>query len=481
MRCLKGTRRTGILIKLLLLSAIFALCFPQAVLAEVQQYVIDENSQWFFPIPLAYRHVKVIEYLGEKGQFLNGPEDLFLDRDDFLYVVDTQNNRVLKLTTEGETLAVFTGPEDKPLKNPRGIYVDKDGDMYIADTGNNRILHLAPDGRYVEEFIKPESKLLSEDFFFDPSKVFISSTGYLFVIQSQAFLSMDANNEFRGYVGATQVGFDFQRLLIRIFATEEQKVRVAKKLPDSYSNFVIDDRGMIYATVINAETNQIRKITPAGKNIFPSGFYGEITMNDKGVLYPLFVDIAVDKNGIISVIDQVSGKVFQYDQEGNNLAVFGGIGGLKGMFRIPSSLVVDSKGRIYVLDQEAGNIQVFEPTNFIKLVHQAATLYNDGNYAESRKVWEEVLKIDANYSLAHRGVAKALLKEGKWEESMQRYRLANDKEGYSEAYKQYRHAIFRKYFGWVVLGVALLCMALVMLVRFAKRTSEAILRKHMGW
>ncbi|HOJ10297.1 MAG TPA: NHL repeat-containing protein [Clostridiales bacterium] len=483
-RLIRIRRKRGIRIiravnRLLLLIVIFTLCFSQSAKAERQQYIWEND--WRIPIPTSYRNVKVITYLGEKSGFLNGAEDLFIDKNDCMYVADTLNNRVLKLTLEGETLEVFTGPSEKPLKNPKGIYVDDDGHMFIADTGNLRIIHLSRKGEFIEEFIKPESNLLSEDFTFDPSKVYINSTGYIFIIKSQAFFSMGANNEFQGYIGSTKVGFDFQRILINMFASDFQKSQVIKKLPDSYSNFVIDDYGMIYATVINAKRGQIRKITSAGKNIYPGKFYGEITRSGWRSKIPNFVDIAVDKNGIVSVVDQASGKIYQYDQEGNMLAAFGGLGNQKGTFKIPSSIVLDSQGRLYVLDQKANNIQIFEPTNFINLVHEASRLYNDGRYAESRDVWEKVLQIDGKYALAHRGIAKALIKEEKWIESMETYKLANDQEGYSEAFIQYRHSIYRRYFGWIILLIAVVIVVLFYMLKYLKKLSESVLRKHMGW
>lgn len=454
-------------------------CFSRAAWASEQHYVLEDGKR--IPIPLAYRPAKVIEYLGEKGGFLNAAEDLFIDKKNMLYIADTQNNRVLKLTAEGEALAVFEGPDEKKVKIPRGVYVDDEGDIYIADTGNQRILHLSPEGGYVEEFIKPASKLLSEDLVFDPSKLYINSTGYIYVIKSQAFLSMDANNGFRGYVGASKVKFDLQRVLIRTFATDEQLKRLPKQLPNSYSNFVIGGNGVIYATMINAESGQIKKITTAGKNIYPDKFYGEVKRDGLEALLPNFVDIAVDRRGIISTIDKTTGKIYQYDQEGNLLAAFGGLGNRKGMFRIPSSLVTDDEGRIYVLDLEANNIQVLEPTNFIKLVHEASTLYNNGDYAGSRKIWEEVLKIDAKYGLAHRGIAKALLKEEKWKEAMERYKLANDQEGYSEAFTLYRHSVFRKYSIWIALAILAAGIALRYAYGLLRRLSESSLKRNMSW
>ncbi len=473
----------GKLKRLVILITIFVFCSNQAVTAGEDHYVLENNRR--IPIPLTYKVVEVMEYFGEKGGFLNGAEDLFIDKNNYLYVADTLNNRVLKSTLDGITVMEVAGPPEKPLKNPRGIYVDDDGDMYIADTGNRRILHLHKDGSYIEEFVKPESDLLSEDFTFDPSKIFIDSTGYLYIIKSQSFFSMDAFNKFRGYVGATRLRFDFRRLLIRLFASDSQKARVEKELPASYSNFVIGANGMIYATVINTEENQIRKITSVGKNIYPAKFYGEtvVVTAPAGMKtnLPNFTDIAVDNNGIVSVIEQLSGRIYQYDQEGNMLTAFGKIGMQKGMFKIPSSLVVDNQGRLYVLDQEANNIQVFEPTRFIKLVHEASRLYDDGRYVESRNIWEEVLKIDGKYSLAHRGIAKALFKEEKWKESMERYMLANDQEGYSQAFEQYRHSIYRSFFGWIVLLTAGVIIILFKILISLKKHTGSVLKKHMDW
>lgn len=464
---------------LLLFILISAFCFPRTAKAEEQHYIWEND--WRIPIPKAYSTVDVIEYLGGEGGFLKGAEDLFIDKKDNMYVADTLNNRVLKLSLDGNTLGIFTGSPEKPLKNPKGIYVDDDGHIFIADTGNMRVIHLSSKGEYIEEFTKPESNLLSEDFTFDPSKISINSTGYLFVIKSQAFLSMDSNNGFRGYVGSTKVGFDFRRIVINLFASDYQKSQVIKELPDSYSNFTIDENGMIYATVINAEAGQIRKITTAGKNIYPVKFYGEITRSGWQSKMPNFADIAVDKNGIVSVIDQESGKIYQYDQEGNMLVAFGGFGNQKGTFEIPSSLALDSMGKLYALDQKANNIQVFEPTGFIKLVHEASRLYNEGRYAQSRDIWEKVLKIDGKYALAHRGIAKALLKEEKWKESMKTYKLADDQEGYSDAFVQYRHSIYRKYFGWIVLLGSAVIILLLCILKYLKRSSETELREHMGW
>lgn len=460
---------------ILLCTMIIILTFSQNILAMERDYVLEGERR--IPIPLTYETVKVVTSLEGLGM-LNHPEDMFMDSKGFIYVADTGNNRVIKLNKEMKPLAVFTGPKEKPLNDPQGIYVDDDGDMYIADKGNSRILCLSKYGEYKKEYVKPESKLLSKDFTFDLSKVYINSTGYLFALKSSSFISIDEQNNFRGYVGAKEVGFDFRQMLIRMFASKEQRNRVAKKQPDSYTNFVIANDGMIYASLGNIASGQIRKINSIGKNIYPNKMYGEMSRDKSGKpVMPNFSDIAVNKDGIISVIDQNLGTIYQYDQEGNLLAVFGGKGEIKGTFQMPSSLVMDDDGRIYVLDSMSNTVQILEPSNFIKLIHKAVTLYSNGNYGEAMKSWQEVLKIDANYTLAHVGIAKVYFKEERYKEAMKEYRIADNTGGYSKAFAKYRHEIFRKHFVVVFITVILGALALFQLLKRLIKRSNIIVRE----
>ena len=79
-----------------------------------------------------------------------GPRGVALDSQHNLYVVDTGNNRIRKISAEGmmTTLAGTGEPGSKgdgglalagQLNGPRGIAVDGQRNVYIADAGNNRI------------------------------------------------------------------------------------------------------------------------------------------------------------------------------------------------------------------------------------------------------------------------------------------------------------------------------------------------------
>lgn len=453
-----------LLTALLMMSSAFAAVGVDAFVADK-----DEN---YIPIPAAYEVYTTFKNLDDYG-FMNHPEDIFIGKDNLLYVADTENNRVLVMNREGVVLEEITEACGKKLSKPRGVYVGDDLSIWIADTGNLRLATLNADRTDRKAYGKPDSALLENSFTFDVQKLFVANTGYIYVLKGANLIAIDEANNFRGYLGADDVGFSLSRTLIRIFGSKSQIERTVKQEPASYSNFYIGADNMIYGILSNKETAQIRKLNSVGNNTYETKKYG-FTLEDKEgkPLHPTMADITVEDNGIITVVDRITGLIYQYDQEGNLLCTFGGIGTVGGLFQIPVSIDHDSKGFLYVLDYNTGSITVFKPTHFIKLIHQAVTLHGEGRYAEALDYWQQALEIDSNYALAHQGVAKVMGKQERWEDALASYYLADDKEGYSEAFAEYRHETFRQHFVPIVLGIAVGAVLLVKLLGFLKKKAD---------
>ncbi|MBR3741079.1 MAG: hypothetical protein IKN04_11605 [Clostridia bacterium] len=452
---------------------------PAQAVVGMDAFVVDTDTTGgdsFIPIPACYEVYKTIKNLGESG-FMNHPEDLFVAPDDTLYVADGENNRVLQLDREGRVLRTITQACGKNLNKPRGVYVHTDGSVWVADTGNLRIATLNADLSDRREYVKPDSSLLGANFTFDVQKIFVANTGYIYALKGANLIALDEANNFRGYLGADKVGFSLSRFLVRLFGSKSQIERTVKQEPASYSNFFIGADNMIYGILSNKNTAQIRKLNSVGTNTYPEETYG-FTLPDytagsaSKVLEPTFSDITVEDNGVITVVDRGTGLIYQYDQDGNLLCCFGGQGDTGGLFQIPISIDADSEGYLYVLDYQNNEITVFKPTHFIQLVHQAVTLHGEGRYQEALGYWQQALEIDSNYALAHRGVAKIMGKQEDWASALRSYELASDKEGYSEAFAEYRHEYFRQHFLLVVaLAVAAVFVA-VKLLSLAKKKAD---------
>ena len=457
---------------------IIGLLSVQTSALGLMDYVVDSYGSQI-SIPQTHRVVKMIRDLGNEGGKLSKPSDLFVDKNDNIYIVDTDKNRVVKLDKEGAFLASFDC--GGTLSSPGGVFVSDNGDIYVADTLNERIVHLSAEGEKIEEFVKPISELLDNDATFQISRIGITAQGYLYTIRGQYFMMIDANNEFKGYVGDNHLGFSLTRLLIRTFASKEQQEKLIKETPTSYYSFDIGKDGLVYATTgEDSSANQIQKINMVGENIFPQKVYGEQYFNREINRYcnPRFIDICVDDGGIIYVIDAYSCNIYAYDQGGNMLAVFGGSGNVKGKFNQPIAIDTMSNGNLLVLDQSTGYVHIYERTIFMDNITDAVDSYNEGKYKESEQAWYKVLSIDANYPVANNGIGDALYKQGKTEDAMEYYKLSNSKAGYGTAFSVFQYETFRKYFGWIVLAAVVIVVAMVFLVSKLKGKSDKFVENY---
>jgi len=81
-----------------------------------------------------------------------GPRGLAIDAKDNLYVADEADSDLRKITPAGVVTTIAFQPDAKeakstpPLAGPRGVAVDSAGNLYVADTDNNLIRKITPAG-----------------------------------------------------------------------------------------------------------------------------------------------------------------------------------------------------------------------------------------------------------------------------------------------------------------------------------------------
>lgn len=449
-----------------------------------QSYIINLEGKKQ-SIPMCYSVERTYSYFNLGIDTLSAPEDLYVDKKNQLYILDSGNGRIIKLSPDGTVIKEYVPTGEAALNKPQGIYVNDNEDIYIADTENGRIVVFNKDGAMIKKLVQPVSGLYDKAYPFKPIKVEVDKLGQIYSLNSldyHGFTILDSGNNFKGYLAATRLGADFWTSITNLFATKEQKSQLGKRIPPQHTNFTIDSDGSIYTTTANVTSEQMKRYSPVGNNFYPfTGAFGDSTGDyimekfGKNVATPKFIDVCVDENGIVTLLDNVSGRIYQYDQDGIMISAFGGTGNWQGRFMNATAIDNDSEGRLYVLDKNLNTVQVFKPTKFIKTVQSALKLYNSGKYIEAQKLWEETLIIDSEYTVAHIGMGKAQLKRTNYEAAMAHYKKAGDKSGYSDAFKGYFKGITQKYFLLIVLLVCMLITGVYLLTaglyRIAKRLS----------
>lgn len=92
-------------------------------------------------------------YGSGSGQF-NGPGDVAVSPEGFLWVADTNNNRLVKFSEAGAFLAQYgsSGTGNGQFNRPTGLDFDPSGNLWVADRDNNRIQKFTEGGAFLAKF-----------------------------------------------------------------------------------------------------------------------------------------------------------------------------------------------------------------------------------------------------------------------------------------------------------------------------------------
>ena len=92
--------------------------------------------------------------VGALAQF-DSPEGLGVDKEGNIFVADSGNHRIRRITPEGVT-STFAGSGEEGFADgagaaaqfnyPTGVAADSDGNIFVADRDNHRIRRITPDG-----------------------------------------------------------------------------------------------------------------------------------------------------------------------------------------------------------------------------------------------------------------------------------------------------------------------------------------------
>ncbi len=213
----------------------------------------------------------------------------------WIYVADTWNHRVQKLTSDGKPVKSWGTPNYNPVSSgpydlwgPRGIAVDALGHVLVVDTGNKRIAVYDANGNFISQFggggINPGQ-------FDEPVGLAIDSQGTLYVADTwnqriQVFVPNENRTVYSPSIQWDIAGWSSQSL-------------------DNKPYLAVDQQGHIFAT--DADSFRVLEFTTTGVFVHVWGGYGIGPMN-----FGLPSGIAVDSHGRIWVSDSANNRLMRF-------------------------------------------------------------------------------------------------------------------------------------------------------------------------
>jgi uncharacterized protein (TIGR03437 family) len=342
------------------------------------------------------------------AQFSN-IQGIAIDRLGNLYLSDTDNHRVRKVsggavtTIAGTGVAGFSGDGKSALNAqlsfPYGLAVDSAGNVYVADLGNRRVRRIAPDGIIAtvagtgRKASSPDGAAPTDTSLLSPRNVAADAAGNLYIAEFEGHrvrkltpdgkLSTVAGTGVAGWSGdgstasAAQInypaGMAFDRAGALYFADSGNNA-VRKVYADGTIGTVLgrspatalytplavamDPAGTLYAAdstfVVRAFTTGGKWLGYAGTGV--PGFSGDGGSAASAALNSAN-DLAADLNGNLFIADGM--RLRRVDPSGNIVTVAGdgyahsvGDGGpaIVAQLYQPSALTLDSTGNLFIAD-----------------------------------------------------------------------------------------------------------------------------------
>nr|WP_144923657.1 hypothetical protein [Paenibacillus bovis] len=397
----------------------------------------------------AYTPFKQISMIN--GEPLETPEHVFVDNEDSIFITDSTFNKIYILDHDYNYQHVLTSEKFNFIKS---TFVTDDS-IYVVDTFESKIFIFDKETlEFEREIGQPDSPIFNEGYQFSPTHIAVDIRGNIYVRSNgsvNGLIMLNRDGEFITFFGANPLKVPLLDQIRSVFLTEKQEEKLEKVFPDVPTNIAIDDKGFIYTATSSIETNPIKKFNVSGTNYFPDNLVA--TLNTESVWVGAH-------NNVYSVTSD--GWIFEYDAQGNLLFLFGGkdfSSSRFGLLNRPVSIASNSRDELIVIDQGNKLIQMYEPTHFANTVHQAMSAYQDGEYEESKKLWEYTLQYNSIFDNAHIGLGNAYLREGEAEKAFAEFYETEYSEGISEAYWEIRQNWLTNNLG-MVFSVLLLFLTL---------------------
>lgn len=289
---------------------------------------------------------------------LSGPREAAIDATGTLYIADTENHRVQRITFDDQGDPTYTtvagtdgqGGGATELYEPADIAPASDGSLFVVDTWNHRLQRVTFD---VDGNPEPATTVYGAGLGYDSSQNGFAVPSGLVIAPDGTMYISDRDNHRIQRIKLNDQGLAYPAVTV---AGGEGRGSAANQLDEPYG-VALDAEGSLY--IVDSENHRVQKIT-FDENDDPDGVttaFGGIGQGDGVGQLNTPYGVAVRSDGSIYIADAGNDRVIEvtFDENGEaneEVVVAGGNG--RGwednQFNTPSGLTLDGAGSLYVAD-----------------------------------------------------------------------------------------------------------------------------------
>ncbi|HEY44346.1 MAG TPA: TIGR03663 family protein [Anaerolineae bacterium] len=280
------------------------------------------------------------------GQFIK-PRGIAIAPDGTIYIADTGNHRIQRISSEGDVLAVWgefasldSGPAPGGTFNePWGVGIAPDGTVYVVDTWNHRVQYFTPNGEFLGMF-GTFGQAIGPEYFWGPRAVIIDAKGRVFVADTGnkriSIFSADGSplgqfGEFGWSLGQLNepVGMAFNNQgQLYVADTWNQRIQVFNEVDEDYFQAIMEWS--------------------------MDSWYGESVENKPY--------LAIAPEGHLCATDPERFRVLCFSPEGDFLLGWGDYGVSQSRFNLPTGVAFSENEEIWVVDSGNHRLMRFNIT-----------------------------------------------------------------------------------------------------------------------
>jgi tripartite motif-containing protein 71 len=353
---------------------------PVPVLARYMELVALSNYGSTRGVAVAEWEVAATESL------LNLPQGIRVDSHGDLYVADTNNNRIVKLSPKGKTLATWGKKGSKPgqFLSPWAVNLDASGDVYVADTYNGRVQELSATGKPLATWGSPG---LGAGQLQLPDGVAVDAAGNVYVSDFGNRMQKFSHD---GRLLAVWSSFGTAGTISRpggidinpagqIAVSDFGNGRILILKPDGTLQQVIGSQGQAVGqfsypedvafdpaggvVVADFGAGRVQRVAADGTAsvIASSGFGAGQVVGSLGV--------AADASGNIYATDWGSSRLLKFSAAGKLVSTWGKYATVANVLGQPFGIALDTHGDMYVSDDTNDRIQVRAPSGKVAAIY----------------------------------------------------------------------------------------------------------------